>query len=81
MFPSSFKIAQVFGIPIRLHISVVLIVIFLAADFPLSTALLLGAGLLVSIALHELGHSVVAIRKGCRVRQILLMPIGGAAQM
>lgn len=35
----------------------------------------------VSVGLHELGHSFVAIRKGCRVRQITLMFIGGAAQM
>ena len=34
-----------------------------------------------SVALHELGHSYVALRKGCRVRQITLMCIGGAAQM
>jgi len=34
-----------------------------------------------SIALHELGHSFVALRKGCRVREITLMFMGGAAQM
>jgi Zn-dependent protease len=43
--------------------------------------LLLEAGFAASIVLHELGHSLVAIRKGCRVRSINLLFIGGAAQM
>jgi Zn-dependent protease len=47
----------------------------------LLAVLLLGAILFLSIALHELGHSFVAIRKGCRVREITLTFIGGAAQM
>lgn len=42
---------------------------------------LFGIGFLTSIVLHELGHSIVAIRKGCKVRKITLMCIGGAAQM
>ena len=43
--------------------------------------LMTAIGLFASVALHELGHSVVAIRKGCRPRDILLLPIGGVAQM
>ena len=38
-------------------------------------------GILISIVLHELGHSAVAIRKGCRVREITLLFMGGAAVM
>lgn len=40
------------------------------------------AGVFVSIALHELGHCFVAMRSGCRVKEILLIfPIGGVARM
>jgi len=81
MFRSSYKIATVWGIPIKVHISLILIVLFLASDFGLFNGTLLGIGLAVSIVLHELGHSFVALQKGCRVREITLMCLGGAAQM
>jgi Zn-dependent protease len=88
MFGSSFKIATVWGIPIRIHFSLILLLIY----FGVSSGLLEGLravpfimalelGTFTSIVLHELGHSFVAMRKGCRVREITLMFIGGAAQM
>ena len=49
--------------------------------FNLTIVLIIILGAFTSIALHELGHSYVAIKKNCRVRQITLMFIGGAAQM
>jgi Zn-dependent protease len=78
---TSYTIAKVWGIPIKLHISLLLIVLFLMDDFGFMGGLLMEIGLAVSIVLHELGHSLVAIRKGCRVREITLMCIGGAAQI
>lgn len=88
MFKSSFKIATVWGIPIKVHISLVILMAALAMTLGISsgaagvlTILVLIAMLFASIALHELGHSFVAIRKGCRVREITLMFMGGAAQM
>lgn len=81
MFRDSYKIATVMGIPIKVHLSLIVIVLMFATDVGLFYGILLTAGLLLSIALHELGHSAVAIRKGCRVRQITLMFMGGAAQM
>lgn len=81
MLGSSFQIAKVWGIPIKVHITLVLLLPFLASRFGFLFGMLLETGLFASITLHELGHSLVAIKKGCKVREILLMPIGGAAQM
>ncbi len=79
MFRSGYRIATVWGIPIKIHISWLIILLLIPGTllFRVSIAL----GLFVSVALHELGHSFVAIRKGCRVREITLMFLGGAAQM
>ena len=81
MLRSSYKIGEVLGIPIKLHVSLVLVVFLLMMRFGPVSGLLMELGLVLSIVLHELGHSVVAIHKGCRVREITLMCIGGAAQM
>jgi len=81
MFGPAYKLATVYGIPIRLHISLVLLLPLLIGVYGPVRGIVYGLSLLTSIVLHELGHSVVAIRKGCRVQQILLLPIGGAAQM
>ena len=81
MFRSSYKIATIMGIPIKVHISLVLILLFLIHKLGFVTGVLLEIGLATSIVLHELGHSAVAMRKGCRVREITLLVVGGAAQM
>jgi Zn-dependent protease len=88
MFGSSYRICTVWGIPIRIHISLIVLFAIIAISSGMSggvreLALLVGleVGIFVSIALHELGHSFVALRTGCRVRDITLMFIGGAAQM
>lgn len=84
----SLRIAQAFGIPIRVHVTFLLIVAWGAlswgsrhgaagALFGVASTLLL----FVSVALHELGHSVVAQRRGLRVREIVLLPIGGVASL
>ena len=81
MFNSSYKIATLVGIPIKVHISLLLLVILFISRFGPLAGLGVGLGLLVSIVLHELGHSLVALRKGCKVREITLLCVGGAAQM
>lgn len=87
---SEFQIARIYGIPIRLHIS--LLVLFPVFAFHFSAGMgegwiAWGWGLAVavllfaSVALHELGHSVVALSMGVRVKAISLLPIGGIAQL
>ncbi|MBI3205319.1 MAG: site-2 protease family protein [Myxococcales bacterium] len=84
----SFQVAKAFGIPIRVHLTFLLIVAWSAftwgsrhgargALFGVASILLL----FVSVALHELGHSVVAQRRGLTVREIVLLPIGGVAAL
>ncbi len=85
---SSYYICKAFGIPIRAHITLILFLPLLAIQIGAAMGiqsvwwgLLAAVGLFVSVALHELGHSVVALSKGIRVNQILLLPIGGLAQL
>jgi Zn-dependent protease len=61
---------------------VIILAIYLAVTLgdPL-VGVLAAIGLLLSIALHELGHSVVAMAFGCKVRDITLMLLGGCATM
>jgi Zn-dependent protease len=83
MVNHALSIGSVFGIPIRLHISL-LIVVFLLAVFSglgLLGTLVLTAGIFGSVALHELGHSVVARAKGGYIHEIVLYPFGGAAKI
>jgi len=83
MFKASYKIATIFGIPIKIHISVVVLLVMYVTDEVLGFyyGLLMAIGMLISICLHELGHSLVAIAKKSRVREITLMFMGGVAQM
>ncbi len=87
---SSLKILAVRGIDIRIHITFPLILVWAAFQFGLIT----GAGwvgalfgvivvtlLFVIVTLHELGHSLAALRYGIPVKQIVLLPIGGVAQL
>jgi Zn-dependent protease len=84
----SFQIGRIFGIPIRAHITLLIVLPLIGFDYAQAMGdhsffwgLITAVGLFASVVLHELGHSVVAMRKGCRPREILLLPIGGVAQM
>ena len=83
MVNNALSIGSVMGIPIRLHISlliaVVLLSIFSGAG-PLAI-LILAIGIFGSVALHELGHSLVARAKGGYIHEIVLYPFGGAAKI
>jgi Zn-dependent protease len=88
MIQRSYLLTKVMGIPVRVHITLVILLPFLALQFApwfgragFLFGLLCAAGVFVCVGLHELGHSWVAIRKGCHVREIMLLPIGGVAKM
>lgn len=82
MFKRSYTLGKVFGIPIYLDISVIILMLYVLVRYNnLLIGFMAGVGLLLSIALHELGHSVVAMAFGCKVRDITLMMLGGRATL
>ncbi len=83
MINNALSIGSVFGIPIRLHISLLIAIVLLSifSNAGLLAILILAAGIFGSVALHELGHSVVARAKGGYIHEIVLYPFGGAAKI
>lgn len=93
----SLSLGKVLGIPIRLHVTwflvAVLVTVSLAAGYfpqqyagwsPLTYWLVgaVTAGLFfASVLLHELGHSVLALREKVPVKSITLFIFGGVAQI
>ena len=90
------KIAKIYGIEIKLHLSTLLIIGligFYAVNFYLSVALNpslleiilvgLGSGLIIlfSILIHELSHSIVAQKYGLKVSEIELYLFGGVSKI
>lgn len=75
------KVCEAFGIPVYLDWSTIfLALMFLQLD-NIVLSLLLAALLLVSIVLHEFGHSLTARCFGCNTRDITLTVIGGCASL
>ncbi len=72
----SFKIGSIFGIPIRVHFTFLILFLLPGQGGPVLTALIFAC-----VILHELGHSLVARRYGIPVDSITLLPIGGVASM
>ena len=77
---------SLFGVPVRLHFTFVLLVIFLvvtdlgAHQTSGSYALFL-VGLFASVLLHEMGHAFVGRRFGVKTTEIVMFPIGGLSRM
>ncbi len=85
---NSYSIGSMFGIPIRVHVTLLVFLPLFALSFmPVGglQGLFYGAvgsiGLFGSVVLHEIGHSLVARAKGSRILEILLLPIGGMARL
>lgn len=88
-FGPSLSLGRVSGIPIRVHWSFSLLLIWSAfVNFSATASLsAVGLGLLFvvlvffCVVLHELGHSLTAQRFGIQTRSITLSPIGGLAAL
>jgi Zn-dependent protease len=94
---ATFRLGKIFGIQIGVHYSWLFIFILLTwslaasyyptvyPDFSTATSWTLGAlsslMLFVSVLAHELGHSIVAQRRGIPVKSITLFIFGGAASI
>ncbi|MDD5307185.1 MAG: site-2 protease family protein [Deltaproteobacteria bacterium] len=83
----SWRLGTVSGIPVRLHITMLLIPFLLyskrSLESPLAFAVETGIVVLLfgSVLLHELGHALMARRFGVRTLDIVLTPIGGMARV
>ncbi len=78
----SFKIASVWGIPVELHLTFILLMIAVAVlSYPTFYLFGLILFLFVFVALHELAHTFVAKHYNIQVRKIVLYPIGGVSEI
>ena len=76
---------SLFGVPVRLHFTFILLVIFLVVtdlggQSSGSYAVFL-LGLFASVLLHETAHAFVGARFGVRTTEIVMFPIGGLSRM
>ncbi|HHY47250.1 MAG TPA: CBS domain-containing protein [Firmicutes bacterium] len=86
--PQSFTLAEIAGIPVRLHWTFLLFLAFMLVANTLRAGLAASLGgigfiiaLFLSVTLHEFGHSLMARKFGIKVRDITLLPIGGVSQL
>ena len=93
----SLQVAKIYQIPIRLHFSLVLVFFLIAWTLAYGFMPQYSPGmnqvnywimsitgtfiLFLSVLLHELSHSIVAISYGIRVRQIMLFIFGGVSDI
>ncbi len=76
------KIGVVAGIPIRLHFTFLLFLLYVGvAGQRIGLSILYVLALFTCVVLHELGHSIVALKYKIPVSDITLYPIGGVARI
>lgn len=82
MFSQRYRICSLFGIPVYLGMSTIcMLFFFIGMTGSLLLDLCCMVMLLVSIVVHELGHSLTAGCFGCRTRDITLTVVGGCASL
>jgi Zn-dependent protease/CBS domain-containing protein len=82
----SLKIGTALGIPIRVHFTFLLLLVWFAGtasarDESVPIAIVFILLLFVCVVMHELGHAAMARRFGVSTREIVLYPIGGVARL
>lgn len=82
----SIPVGRIVGIDIRIHVTFLLLLLFVIVPDPTNPggpgrALALVGIIFGSVVLHELGHALVAVHAGLPVRSITLLPIGGVTMM
>ena len=79
------NLIRVFGVPIRLHFTFLLLLAFLVVNgigekqSGVATAIYILA-LFASVLLHEIGHTLVARHYGIKTIEIVMFPIGGISR-
>lgn len=85
----SWKLGTFAGIPVNVHATFLLLLIWIGASHWLRNGNLsaVAAGvaftstIFLCVILHEFGHALMARRFGIRTKEITLLPIGGLAQL
>ena len=87
---NAIKLFNVRGIDVKMHITFPLILLWGALSFGVFRnggwegaiyGVLVISLVFVIVVLHELGHSIAALHYNVAVKQIVLLPIGGVAQL
>ena len=81
------KICRIYGVDVRVHVTFALLIGWVAFIFwrqeQTITASIMGVFFILAVflcvVLHEFGHALAAGRYGIKTRDIILLPIGGAA--
>jgi stage IV sporulation protein FB len=85
----SYLFGEYFGIAVRMHVSFLVLIGWIALSTYSSTgslavmfsSLVMICALFTCVVMHEYGHALMARRYGIGTREITLLPIGGLAQL
>jgi len=83
--PGTLGTLHIFGVPVRLHFTFILLLIFLlfigvGQHQSGQTFVLYVLALFGSVLLHEVGHTLMARHYGIRTTEIVMYPIGGVSR-